>query len=342
MLTPKVALQIGNLLYDSHAIALRLRRGLAPIVDRLEVTLPRDVRFDAAAGDEVKLELDGGEGALQVFTGEVSSIRRSLRGVGITAHDGGLALGRYRPTLSIEGSTVGEIIEALASDAGVDTGTLEDGPKIALYVADGRAGALEEIARLAAFADALASFDGEGKLFVEAFGSSAHAGEMAWKYGRELLDLELERMRPDASSMTLVGEGAGEAGSSQALWPIADFLGGSAPAAGPEARRRAAPELHGPDDATAASNAWMLRRARAEIRIKLRAWLAPAVAPGTRIELQELQELPAAIDASALIVRQVVHVVDPDRGAHSEVWGTEEASAPGLLDQLLGAVGGLL
>jgi len=339
MLAPRVQLQLGDLLYDSHAVSLRLRRGLAPIVDRLEVTLPRDVRFEASGGDDVVLELDGGEGQEKVFTGRVSAISKGLKGIRVTAHNGALELGRFRPTVSIESSSVGDIVRALASEAGVELGSVEDGPKIALYVADGRASAFEEIARLAAFVDAIASFDRQGKLHVEPFGTSGHGGELAWLYGRELIEVEVERTHADASSMTLVGEGAGEAGSTSALWPIADFYGGSAPEAGVDARRKAAPELHSVDDAKAASAAWMQRRARAEIRIRARAWLVPAVAPGTRIELQEL---PEAVDASALIVRQLVHVVDPQAGAYTEIWGTEEVAAPGLLGQLLGAAGGLL
>ena len=338
MLAFHAHLELGELAYDQHSVALCLRRGILPIVDRLDVTLPRDVRFEATFGDPVALKLDGGEGESLVFTGKVSAIRRGLRDLRVSACNGGFDLARYRPSLAIEQVSVGDIVKRLCGDVELDCGVVDDGPKLALYVADGRATALDEITRLARHLGAIAAVDGENKLHCTSISAGAGARDLALRYGREILAVELERLAPDTAELVVVGEGAGASGSPKALWPIADFYQGQRTEPGPGAKGRAEPELRTVDDAKAASAAWTQRRAMGEQRVRLNAWLIPELAPGARIEIQEL---PESIDLSALRVRQVVHRVDARRGAFSQVWASEDVGSD-LLGQLLGAIGGLL
>lgn len=339
MLSMRSSLTLGDLRYDTHTVRLRLRRTLLPAIDRLEVELPRDVRFEAAPGDDVELELASENEPVTVFRGRVSAVARKLDSIGVTAHNGGLELARFRPSLAAEAQDVGELVKALCADAEVDVGALESGPQLALYVVDGRASAAQEIARLAALFDAAASFDGEGQLHLEAFDASGHAGEFAWKYGRELLEAQVERWSAERSSLTLVGEGGGDPGSAQALWVAHDFLAGGAPAAGVEARVRAEPLMRTVEDARGAAEARLKAAARNRARVKLRAWLAPELAAGSRLEIQEL---PSAIGALNLIACEVVHELDPRRGGFTRVLGVEQSAGEDLLGAALGALGGLL
>ena len=114
--TPK--LQIGNWLYDTQLASLRLRRAVLPTVDRLTVDFPSGVKFEAAPGDDVELELDGGEGSTQVFVGKLSAVTHMPDALRITAHNGALSLARYRPVLALEQVSVGDIIKKLAGDVG--------------------------------------------------------------------------------------------------------------------------------------------------------------------------------------------------------------------------------
>jgi hypothetical protein len=339
MLTVAAELQLGNLLYKSHAVGLRLRRGLLPIVDRLEVRLPDGVRLDAQTGDDAILKLDGGEGAKPVFTGKLSAIAHAASGPRVTAHHGAFALARYRPSLTLEQVAVGDVISKLCADADVDTGEVASGPTLSLYVADGRATALDEIPRLARHAGADVVFDGDGHLHAFASDGSGPAGELALKWGRELVALEVERFADDGASRTVVGDGAGGPGSSLARWPVVDFFDGGAEAPGPHARRRAEPELRTVDDARAAATAWSAREAARARPVRLRAWLLPGLAPGAHVQLQEV---PDSIALSSLRVSQVVHVIDPSRGAFTEAWGHEDAGGAGGAAGLVAAVAGLL
>jgi hypothetical protein len=337
MLRIGVSLVLGSALYDQHVIALRLRRGRLPALDRLEALLPAPVKLDARPGDDVSLELDGGEGATLVFTGMLTGLGRAGTAVRITAHGGAFQLARYRPAVTLETVTTGDVITQLCADAGVDTGTIDSGPTMALYAADGRATALAEIPRLAWLAGGQAAFDGEGRLFATSDGGPGE--DMALRYGRELLDAEVFEVVPDETELAIVGEGAGAATSPKGRQVVVDFFKGSAPAPGPDARLRASPELRTVDDAQSAAAAWTARRAAAESPVRFTAWLLPALAPGARVEIQDA---PAHLGLSECRVEQVVHTVEAARGARTRVWGTRQTEAGGALGALAGAVGGLL
>lgn len=339
MLSASSSLTLGDLRYDTHTVRLRLRRTLLPALDRLEVELPRDVRFEARPGDDVELELASEGEPVRVFTGRVSAVARKLGALVVTAHNGGLELARLRPSLAAEAQDAGELIEALCAQAEIELGAVDSGPRLALYVVDGRATAAQEIARLARLFDAAASFDGDGRLHVEAFDASGHAGEFAWKHGREVLDANIERWAAERSTLTLVGEGGGDPGSAQALWVAHDFLAGGAPAAGVDARVSGEPLMRTVDDARGAALARMKHAARHRARVKLHAWLAPTLTAGSRLEVQEL---PDALGPLELIACEVVHELDPRRGAYTRVLGVEQGAGDDLLGAALGALGGLL
>src|SRR5687767_4380170 len=102
MLVPHAALTLGNSLYEEQIAALRIRRTRLPALDRLEVLMPIGVTFEGELGDDVWLDLDGGDeagegGVATVFTGTLTGLSRRADGLRLTAHDGGLPLARYRP-----------------------------------------------------------------------------------------------------------------------------------------------------------------------------------------------------------------------------------------------------
>lgn len=342
MLSVQAALQLGDLLYDSHVITLRLRRARLPVVDRLEVSLPAGLTFSAVPGDEVALDLDSGDvdgagGSTRVFTGLLTQVERTLQGFRLQAHGHGLLLARYRPSATMENVTVGDVIQTLCDDAEVETGQLEAGPTLALYAAEGRATALQEIARLAWLAGVQAVFDGEGALHATT--GSGSAQDHALRYGRELVGLSVGAALPDQTQLAFIGEGAGDPGSPDGRTFVTDFAKGGAPSPGPRTRRRPQPELRTVDAARTAATAWMERRAAREAPVRLDTWLLPVLAPGARVELSDV---PEHLGLSECRVVQVVHQLDAARGARSRIWATGKVDAGGLLGGLAGAVGGLL
>ena len=319
----RAELQLGNYLYDQQIVELRLRRAFLPVIDRLRVVFPAHVAMEGEPGDEVVLALDGGEGSANVFTGTIAHIVRGIERLELTAYGGAGRLAAYRPAVTLEGKTAGDVIRSLCSDIDVSLGSVDDGPSLSLFVADGRATATEEIADLAALMGARAAFDADDSLHVSAQGPGQ---DVALRYGRELVDVRTMGAAPDAISRTVVGEGAQAAGGSKALWVITDFLGGGE-APGPEARRRTLPRLRSTDDATTAGTAWSSRVGDGLAQVRMRTWLLPKLAPGARVQLEDV---PDHVGLSECRVHQVMHVFSARTGARSDVWCTGQTDSAGL------------
>ncbi len=337
MLKPSIALTIGSKLYNQHTLAFSLRRTQLPALDRLEIALPAAAQFDAAVDDDCSLEIDGGDGPATVFTGKLTGIRKTIRGLCLTAHNGGLALARYRPAASFEQMSAGEIIDSLCGDVSVPVATRVDGPLLALYAADGRSTAAEEVARLALEAGALGAFDGDGNLHVTEDGGPG--GELALLYGRELLDAEMGDVLDPRIAFTAIGEGGGDPGSPQGRWVVAEFSPG-APAPGVSDRIAALPEIRTADDAKTASAALAQRTAVALAPVQLRLWLNPNIEPGMRLQLTDM---PDAVPIAECRVSQLVSEYVPGGPMITRIWASgQTAGATDLLGSLMGAIGGLL
>ncbi len=337
MLGVAASLTAGSLRYDTHALGLTLRRGVLPIVDRLVVGLPAGVRFEAAPDDDVILDLDGGEGAETVFTGTVTAVTHEPSGPRLQAHGGARLLARYRPSLSLEQVTVGDVAGQLCDDAGVDVAGMIGGPTLARYVATARSTALDELVRLLHLGAATAAFGGDGALTAR---EGEPAAERALLYGREIRSVRATGAPATPATAVVVGEGAGDPGSPQGLWHTSDFWAGGAPAPGPDARRRVAHELRTTSDAEAAGAAWGGRRIAELTPVLLRCWLVPAIGPG---DLVHVQDAPDHLPIGAVRVREVVHRVDPAGDATTEIRGYDDgAASEGLLGALAGLAGSLL
>lgn len=324
MLTPALTLQIGDAVYE-QATRVRLRRGLLPIVDRLEVDLPAGTQVDAAPGDDVTLELDGGEGALAVFTGRLAALHRGLRGLRACAYGPAWTLARARPAGAYEKLSVQEIVERITEGTEVSLSIRGADLTTALFVCEGRATALESIVRVCAMAGLQAAFDGEGTLQI---GPDGPGDAFALRYGRELLDAVCAAWHPDPSTFVVAGEGGGAADSDQSLWIARDFFAGAGTPAGEGVRWRSEPLLRDVGDARAAADAWTAAQRRREAPVRLLTWLLPQAAPGSPVEVQDL---PDHLPLPTCTIRQVIHELDPLRGGRTSIWAAAETAGGGLL-----------
>ena len=336
MLVPKAALILGDYLFEEQIVALSLRRTQAPALDRLEVVLPASQSLAAGVGDTCNLTLDSGDvGALdggdaEVFAGVITAISRRGSVSVVQAHNGGRALAQYRPVGAFEQIGLDEVLTTLCSDVGVDVVVDLDAPILALYAVNGRASALQEVARLAALAGGSAAFDGAGLLHVTSAGGPD--SEVALRYGRELLHIDVADGAAPADGLTVVGEGAGAPGAPEARWLTTDFLQGSGSDPGPDARRRAIPELRDQGDTDAAALALQQARSAAAQPVRIKTWLMPALAPGMRIEVADLPDHVALTDCR---VTQVVSTLHAGGTASSAVWARAQPADGGVPGGLL-------
>jgi prophage tail gpP-like protein len=337
LLSPAYELDIGSQGWTQQLLRLDVQLLAAPLLDGVVARLPAGAPMDAALGDPVTLSLDGGEGSQDVFTGVVSSIRRDGRTTTVSAIDAGGALAALRPAATFEQATAGTVIGELCADAGVGAGEIEDGPTLAFYVADpGRSG-LEHVARLASWAGALAAVNAAGELDVTVVVGADP--DVALRYGREVLALDATELAAPVESFVVAGEaGAGDAAQPESLRPTHDFFGGSRPD-GPSktAVWSWEPALRTPAAARAASSALTRTYASGRSRATLCAWLAPALRPGTVLEIQDV---PDGLPGGPFWIDRVSHTLSAHGAAtRARLWAAGDAFDPSAL---LGAIGALL
>ncbi len=241
MLKPTFSLTIGTLSSATdNAVAGPQRITVARDMDvaadalQIELTARRDVVLDDAV--EVQLGHDGVNET--VFTGKVVSLRPALSGVQITA------LGRMQQLLTLHTATwyddqsAGSIARDLIDQAGLDAGTVDEGPTLPRFAVDRRQGAFAHLKRLAdrlgfelyAKRDGAVQFHGLGSgagldaggLFGAAAGAAASllgGGTEGYQFGQHLIEGQARRQRPAWGRVVVGGESptSGQ-GDSTAHW----------------------------------------------------------------------------------------------------------------------------
>jgi hypothetical protein len=322
-LAPAARLELGNLAYESHLTGVQVTLGTLPAVSSCRATLPLAVQVDAAPGDKVKLELDGGEGSETVLTGTLRVLRRTFGGVEALAADGSADLAALRPAATYEKQQAGDVISALARDAGADTGAVDVGLRLAAYVAHQERTAGEHAAYLAGLAGCTLVTDADGAV-VSVERSNAEP-EVALRYGRELTAYEVSECPPPVARRIAIGAGpAGSAEAQNALRPSAKGLPDGAALRTPGAASDASAAL----DAAAAAGA---------TRLRARGFLLPALRPGAVIEIQDVPE-PAS--GGPWLLLRVRHELPGSGPGETVLEGV--SAGDGGLGGLLALVGGLL
>jgi len=278
-----------------------------------------------APGDSVQVSFGSGASATTVFTGEVQEVTRTATALRVAAVDALARLARFDVEAAYEAKTAGDIVKDVLSRAGVDPGTVHDGPTFPAYVLHKGPRALRHLRRLAELCGADLYADAEGKV---CFATPDEQGaEHTFRYGEHILQLSLEDAPPAFDSAVVWGEGAASAqGAGKEHWLVSDLSSvsgkaaigqGGAVAAGQEGER----PLHVVDGAIRSGEAAQeIARARAAavasraVRGFLRVLGEPAVAPGDLVTIEDLPAEQPAPSRPPLRVRRVRHTLDAPGG----------------------------
>lgn len=290
---------------------------------------------DPALGDPVSVELDAGDGATTVFTGEVDRVERrtGLDGVQTIGCCDALAkLTRVEVEGSYEEVAAGFIVSDLLEQAGAgaDAGEIDDGPTLPSYVVHRGPRALRHVQRVAELVGAELDVDAGGKINFRRPQSGAAEHRLVW--AEDVLAVELVRAAAPVDSLVVWGEGAaGSDGPERSHWLVTDLSGlkgeaGVSPGAQPgqagtvttSPGERVRTVLDG--SVRSAEVAGDLARARAEL-IALRPLRGhalvlgnPGLQPGSWIELAELPGADGPSAPLTLRARRVLHDFDLERG----------------------------
>jgi hypothetical protein len=336
LLSPAYELTIGEQRWTQQALAIELSLAAGPRLDRLIVRFPAAAPLSTAPDDPVSLSLDGGEGSEPVFTGVVTSLRRSLDDIVVTAIDALGQLARYRPSTTFQETTAASVIRSLAEDIGVPVGDLADGVMLPFYAADPSTTAADHATRLATWSGALLSVAGDGGLTAAIIDTTE--ASLALRYGRELTAFSVDD-NPDPDAVTVAGEsGAGSSDAPQALRLTADFFAGNRPD-GPSAGNlwRFEPALRTADAAGTAGAAVQRNLRSAQKGGRFAAFLEPKLRPGI---VFQVADLPDGLDPGPCWIERVRHAIGPDGASTTARFmkGGDSFNPLALLGSLVGAL----
>jgi prophage tail gpP-like protein len=335
-LAPSLSVTLGNLRYDTHALAMEACLALLPRGSSFEVRLPANARFEAAPGDDAELKADGGEGSELVLKGKVQRVQRDVRGINVIAADAAADLATFRPTATYEKQSAADVIRALAGEVQASVSDMDLDLPLPAYVAVPARTAAEQIAELARLGGCIARVDAEGRLSVIARPTEA---TVALKYAREFLDYRVTENPSRNPRRFAVGFGpAGSASAPNALRQTTDFLPSTSADGGVDVLRPSFAMLRTPGAASDASTALQTAAAARTKRLRATCFLLPTLQPGAVIEVQEL---PDGLNEGPWLVTCVVHRLRPASGG-ATVIQAESADTSSLLGSLLSAIGGLL
>ncbi len=279
-------------------------------------------------GDAVQVSLGRGEGTTPTFTGEVREVARTATALRITATDGLARLATFEVEAAYENKTAGAIVKDVLGQAGVDVGTVEEGPTLGTWVLHRGPRALRHLQRLAELCGADLFTDGEGKAcFIT---PTTQGEEHTFGYGEDVLELHLEDAVPVFDSVVVWGEGAASSnGAGKEHWLVADLSSVSGKASlgeggtvtpGQEGERPwqvLDGAVRSGEAARAVAEARMAAVAARATRGFLRVLGAPAVKPGDRVVVSGLPG--GGLSPVSLRVRRVRHRLDARVGLVTRV-----------------------
>jgi phage protein D len=289
-------------------------------------------------GDATTITLGG----KKVFTGEALSIKATPETLFVMAVDGLAKLERAPATGAYKDKTAGAIAKDILAQAGLDAGTIEEGPRFASYALGKAPRAMRHIERLAEQAGFIVYGDGDGRAhFVAPRSGGADA---TIEYTKHVLNVELTATASAFDGVVVWGEGAaGAKGADKAHWLVTSLASLSGKAAiGADGSINAASAGKRPltvrdgavraaADASDQAKARMSALAARAIRGSIEILGDPERKPG---DLVELHGAPKAHAVSALIqgvsfwVHRVRHTLTTSRGfvTRLDVWGSGSPS----------------
>lgn len=234
MLRPAYRITVGDQVVDttsepraSTVVEVRVALDMDTPADAVTLVQGQVGGLDAAPGDDLSIDLgyaDADPPMERVLTGVVVAVEPDVVHTRVVGHGTADALLRTRVDRTFEDTTAGDVVRALASEAGLDVARAEDGPSLHAYVVDGRRDAARHVRDLAALAGFDTYVTADGDLVFEALGGSRTVHVL--RYGEHVLDVGLVTARPSAGTVVAFGESPGASrGEESWAWLTADFAG---------------------------------------------------------------------------------------------------------------------
>lgn len=339
MLRPAYRVTIGDRVVDttdepraSTAVEVTVRLDMDTPADAFTLLQGQVGGLPATTGDDAEIALgyaDDDNALVTVLTGVVVAVEPGIETQRITGHSTQDRLLRWFADTTFQDVTAGDVVRALAADAGMDVARVDNGIDLPAYVVDGRRNASRHVRDLSA----LCGFDtytapGGGLVFEPFAGQrTVHVLE----FGEHILELEMTRDRPSAATVEAFGESPGSSrGDESWAWLTKDFTARKGAAgSGDPVLLLERPALRTAAAAATAAAAVQASLAHASLRGRVRVQGRPQVALG---DVLRLEGFPATFQTGDVDdnyqVRGVKHSITKVAGFVSDLTFRSLGSVP--------------
>lgn len=231
LLSPSYRVTIGDQRIDMGAEPLAstltridVRRDMAPLVDRFELTVARVGSLAPERGEDAVIELgySGEDNAPEtVMTGTVDEVDAGPERVRVAGFGAGSLLSRGRGNKTFRDMSAGDIVRDLAATDNVTVGRTGTSEIMPYYVADARRSRFQHMADLGRLSGFDLYLDTEDALVFEKFGNGRLVHPL--KHGRDVLDYQVERTEAHSGRVEARGESPGAAAGEESWsWLVKD------------------------------------------------------------------------------------------------------------------------
>jgi hypothetical protein len=307
---------------EGAVVRVRVRLGLGPAHDDAEcVCWPSSKLASASAGSTLAIALGDAGDETDVWTGEVTGVRRAPDGIALEGLATSIALSRTFMSQTFVDVSIADVVQQLASAAGVEVDEASGDATLSAYAVDDRRSAWAHLNDLAELAGADVTVTETGALkFVAPSPASGvgglggmveqvatlvlGGGAKGLRYGANVLGWRAtSRKAPDTASVAAYGA-ASESGSAKWHWIRHDAdAAGSGPA-------RIVPAFRTRDAAGRLADALATRAARAVRRATVVVVGDATLRPGQTTTIADIPGDPGG-DLRLLAVE---HTLDGDTG----------------------------
>lgn len=224
MLRPSYSINLDNNTFSSDSlgplVALEVRRCKNGGADEAILSLGRVPALDPAEGGDVTIELGWDGDTELVFTGVVEAVDRGIGRMEVLCLGQQMKPMRARGDRAFVNQSAGQVVEALASEVGVETETIEDGIDLPVYLVDSSRAFYDHCLGLARRCGFDLYTTEEGKLVFSQF--AVTSADDTFRYGEQIVNASVEKGVP-LEGVTMVPESpASSSGDETASWLIKD------------------------------------------------------------------------------------------------------------------------
>lgn len=199
---------------NSRLIGLCARAGMAVPVNSCFLSLTHPDGIKARVGDDISVEIGHNDELEKIFTGQITQLSWALGQVNIHASSSFRNLVQLYLNLYFEQPTAADMVNALASEGEVSTGTVESGLSFSAYTVGDHASVYQHLKYLAIQCGVDLYANQEDQLVF----SSAGGGSHDFQYGINILELDAVYSEPGITKVEVLGESPASHGQGADAW----------------------------------------------------------------------------------------------------------------------------